>query len=874
MTGWLSGRAYTHLFLFLTLTLFTPTLFATEALWIAESEGALKLAAEDGSVLQEITVPGGIDSIAIHPSSKNIWVYKAKTIMAFAPDGTQFVNVNHPTLKDGQPEDMQVDDNGVWIALRKRIHKFDLQGQLLLTINEGTKVRAASLDRTRSNIWSLTKDKISAYDSSGTNLFDIQAGTENFHELVYDPDLDEIWVSVNENLLRRYDTSGTQTTEFDVGIGDFRQDIHPDGNGGVWGRTNLKISYIDAQGNLIFNFRPFDGYTNFTTTTSIANNEDQTMWVANDTTLKQYDTTGAELNTLVPDLGDGIIRNIFHMDIEMDAGGTRNAPSIQITAPQEGSLVNTSSPNIELSFTDNGSGVDVNSVEIQVNGSTIATTCTGDATTATCTPNNPIADGQVMLGATVADTSGNNVSDPDQVTFTIDTIAPVITFTSPADNSFTNDANLTVDGQVSENVQSLTVNGVNVIPDASNNFSSVVTLTEGNNIITVVATDLANNQTTESRTVTLVVDTTIPTIPYTPSIYINGPVNGIVTIIGSSGSVDPNISVILTNERTGETTTVSSDENGAFQADLSGVVGDTYIIQTENTSGANSAQQTITVGDPISVTITSPSDGQSLVTDKILVTGALEGDLNTGVSVNGITAVIDRTNGVTQYTALVPLASGTNTITAIAANQNNQIGNSSITVTSSSTPLFRVAVSDTSGIAPFDVEYSISQVGDEEIQQITVDYDGDGTIDLSTTDTLIENTFSDVGLFFTEVTVVSDNGSVFTQNIPIKIETEAEIDQIIQPLWQDFKTSLSSSNVNQAVNLFAADSQQKYQNIFEALGSELPNVVSSFSDLQKGGFTSSGIAEYAINRTINGTDYIFLVYFIKDDLGVWRIYSM
>ena len=54
------------------------------------------------------------------------------------------------------------------------------------------------------------------------------------------------------------------------------------------------------------------------------------------------------------------------------------------------------------------------------------------------------------------------------------------------------------------------VNGTAVTVDASGNFSTTVTLTEGSNTITVVATDSAGKATTVTRKVTL--DTKAPTI--------------------------------------------------------------------------------------------------------------------------------------------------------------------------------------------------------------------------------------------------------------------------------------------------------------------------------------------------------------------------
>ena len=53
----------------------------------------------------------------------------------------------------------------------------------------------------------------------------------------------------------------------------------------------------------------------------------------------------------------------------------------------------------------------------------------------------------------------------------------------------------------------------------------------------------------------------------------------------------------------------------------------------------------------------------------------------------------------------------------------------------------------------------------------------------------------------------------------------------------------------------------------------MPDIVASFSPLQRVSL-SPAIGEYAVNRTIDGRDRIFLIYFLKDADGVWRIDAM
>jgi hypothetical protein len=95
---------------------------------------------------------------------------------------------------------------------------------------------------------------------------------------------------------------------------------------------------------------------------------------------------------------------------------------------------------------------------------------------------------------------------------TNDIIAPTLTVSTLANNATTNNSILNITGTAKDTdsgIKSLTVNGQTTAVAADGTFSTAVTLATGTNIITTIATDNANNQTTDTRTITL--DTTATT---------------------------------------------------------------------------------------------------------------------------------------------------------------------------------------------------------------------------------------------------------------------------------------------------------------------------------------------------------------------------
>jgi hypothetical protein len=67
--------------------------------------------------------------------------------------------------------------------------------------------------------------------------------------------------------------------------------------------------------------------------------------------------------------------------------------------------------------------------------------------------------------------------------------------------------------------------------------------------------------------------------------------------------------------------------------------------------------------------------------------------------------------------------------------------------------------------------------------------------------------------------------------------------------------------------------REKYGPVFDALLPIMTQIPGSFSGLQT--VTIDGaLGEYAVNRTIDGVNRIFFIYFLRDTDGVWRADSM
>ena len=115
---------------------------------------------------------------------------------------------------------------------------------------------------------------------------------------------------------------------------------------------------------------------------------------------------------------------------------------------------------------------------------------------------NPV-EGRNDYTLSATDLAGNQ----SEVSFTVflDTIAPNLVITNPANNSVVFDANLGIAGSIAES-GSVTVNGLLIPVDINGAFSTGLTLVEGVNVISVQAQDEVGNTVVETLSVTYVVN--------------------------------------------------------------------------------------------------------------------------------------------------------------------------------------------------------------------------------------------------------------------------------------------------------------------------------------------------------------------------------
>lgn len=149
-----------------------------------------------------------------------------------------------------------------------------------------------------------------------------------------------------------------------------------------------------------------------------------------------------------------------------------------------------------------------------------------------------------VLNSLAVDRAGNRGSRTDN--YIIDTVPPSLTVSTLADDAYTNIQVLNVAGSATDSsgIKSLVINGVDTTLNQDGSFSQALVLQPGPNALTVVATDLAGNNSTDVRTINL--DMTAPLLTITapadnaktasPIMSVTGTVNETSTVTVKLGT--------------------------------------------------------------------------------------------------------------------------------------------------------------------------------------------------------------------------------------------------------------------------------------------------------------------------------------------------
>ncbi|TDI34808.1 MAG: hypothetical protein E2P02_29310, partial [Acidobacteria bacterium] len=239
----------------------------------------------------------------------------------------------------------------------------------------------------------------------------------------------------------------------------------------------------------------------------------------------------------------------------------------------------------------------------------------------------PLNEGPNTINVTASDTGGREVSAGAATT--LDTVPPELTILSPTPDFYTNVQTISVSGGVFDDTP-VTVVANSVPADVTGTSFSAngVSIQDGSNLISIVATDAAGNTREESLTVFFDIDP--------PTVTLSSPPDGAITLspITVSGTVSDPAGVVLVNVN-GQA--VMADA-GSFTTTLTAVDGPlTIVARAQDTAGnEGEARANVTVDStPPALDITSPADGTITALSPITLDGSVSDATAVTLTLNG-----------------------------------------------------------------------------------------------------------------------------------------------------------------------------------------------------------------------------------------------
>lgn len=588
------------------------------ALWVADHERIERINPATDQITLTVSVGHDVRALAVDPRDKAVWVLTEKRLVKFDSSGHSLLSIELATLTPplDEPKLLALNpyDGSLWVGGEKTLRHLDDQGRNILDWRASGHLRAVALDADES-LWILVNTQLLHVSAQGKMLAALDVGglVKEPRRLAVDSLGGIAWIAGGAQLVR-FDLTDPNQAPRQISLPPVKQKAQHEGDNGKDReegdddkneKNSRKIAALGVH--------PVFG----------------TVWVTTRDRLLLFDRSGALVNNL--DLGAFALGRVEHLaweplsaslwlagkrtvahltgagefvgrvtlDHEIDALGTEPfhlLPTLSILEPPDDSLTNNPNPLFLLEL-----GADCNgfpcaladaytrslTLDAMLNGVPIGNLFGIANDQARYTPAQRLPEGATIFTAQAKDIFGHS-SKKQTVHFIIDTIPPVFVSATPADGSFVNTPQVVVTGSVDDAGANVVLRQAgNTVGMAGAQFSFSVHLAEGSNILDLIATDRAGNSATLALHLTL--DTVPPAIPDAGLITISRAVNGVVTVTGSAGSVEPNAQVVIRNTRTGQTVTVTANADGSFTATIAAQAGDDFVIIARDKAGNESA---------------------------------------------------------------------------------------------------------------------------------------------------------------------------------------------------------------------------------------------------------------------------------------------
>lgn len=835
------------------------------ALWFSDAQGLHRLDTATNAITANIA-QSGIVALTLEQKDGSLWAVTSGQLFKYGASGAPVLAIDLKSLSTNFNAARRLvldpSDDSVWVAGGNNAFHLDAAGHVVASVSTNVVVQDIALAQDGS-LWVLGRSILTHYSAQGGVLAsaNLANNLQQAAFLVLDDANGTLWLAGAKSVdqlalaLPVQINSALATSEVVSGI------ALDSGTGTLWvaGQSSI-FSYtrdaalsttMELASQNLGNFRVLD-----------FDAPSQSLWLGHEKGISRFTSAGQYVATLPASVKVDAI----------SAAPSGIVPIVTLVSPADGALTRNAFEPIRLHYDASCFGQPCNfppivlaaySLTAVLDGQSIGGAFVFDPTTddAVFTPGTRYAEGANSFSAYVTDSSGRR-SKPVAAQFTVDTIPPHFVSVTPADGFVFLSPAITLQGSVDdilgsvllENFSGATVTGANPQGQV---FSYGITLQPGVNSFRLAATDPAGNATALSLAYTYSTLTLTITSPHDGATIDDNQVVVAGTFAGSASATITVNGVGATVSGNTFTTTVPL-HFGSNTLNVSGT----------SAEGAH-ATQTLTVTSTFpSIALASPAPGASIPGNNTLVYGSIQAPPNSGVVVNGVAAAVDA-NG--NFDAVVPLGAGANSIAATVTTLTRKSSSATVTVNATGQPPAIVAsASPVSGIAPLAVTFTVTN---PTANDATFMFDTFGSFALPAGSSSSLSVTYPAGVFTPAIVATDSLGNVSAQSFVIQSIDTTQMDALLRSLWSGMTNALVAGDKPTAMAYLDAGAQLKYGSVFDALLPNFAAIVPTYSAPQMGSIGDQ-MAEYAVGRTVHGQRQVFLIYFLRDVDGVWRIGSM